>query len=241
MLAGDPKQLGPILTSPLAIQHGLGEWGEGWECCRHPRGLSGLVGSLRMSLGTGTSLLERLMLHNPLYKKASGGYDPQFITKLLWNYRWGQGWCRRGLSPAGIGERGSQGAPGCGRRECPSCPGCSVSERVLDPHGTHARHCLSPARSHEAILRIPNELFYDNELKVCESNGFDIRNLYCTWEELPKKVRGAGGTGPGGPLRHRQRRAKCSPSPGLPHHLPWGLRGRPEGGQEPLILQHGRN
>uniref|UniRef100_A0A8C3XCH0 RNA helicase n=1 Tax=Cyanoderma ruficeps TaxID=181631 RepID=A0A8C3XCH0_9PASS len=99
VLAGDPKQLGPVLTSPLAIQHGLG-----------------------------TSLLERLMLHNPLYKKSSGGYDPQFITKLLWNYR-----------------------------------------------------------SHEAILRIPNELFYDNELKVCNNNGLDIRNLYCTWEELPKK------------------------------------------------------
>ncbi|NXL73862.1 SDE3 helicase, partial [Leptocoma aspasia] len=99
VLAGDPKQLGPVLTSPLAIQHGLG-----------------------------TSLLERLMLHNPLYKKSSEGYNPQFITKLLWNYR-----------------------------------------------------------SHEAILRIPNELFYDNELKVCKSNGLDIRNLYCTWEELPKK------------------------------------------------------
>lgn len=25
VLAGDPKQLGPVLTSPLAIQHGLGE------------------------------------------------------------------------------------------------------------------------------------------------------------------------------------------------------------------------
>ncbi|NWR45091.1 SDE3 helicase, partial [Regulus satrapa] len=99
VLAGDPKQLGPILTSPLAIQHGLG-----------------------------ISLLERLMLQNPLYKKSSGGYDPQFITKLLWNYR-----------------------------------------------------------SHEAILRIPNELFYDNELKACRSDGLDIRNLYCTWEELPKK------------------------------------------------------
>ncbi|XP_062365435.1 helicase MOV-10 isoform X1 [Cinclus cinclus] len=99
VLAGDPKQLGPVLTSPLAIQHGLG-----------------------------TSLLERLMLHNPLYKKSSGGYNPQFITKLLWNYR-----------------------------------------------------------SHEAILRIPNELFYDNELKVSKSNGLDVRNLYCTWEELPKK------------------------------------------------------
>ncbi|XP_030321193.1 helicase MOV-10 [Calypte anna] len=99
VLAGDPQQLGPILRSPLAIEHGLG-----------------------------TSLLERLMLHNPLYKKSREGYNPQFVTKLLWNYR-----------------------------------------------------------SHEAILRIPNELFYDSELKPCESNGLDIRNVYCTWDELPKK------------------------------------------------------
>ncbi|KAM9369400.1 LOW QUALITY PROTEIN: helicase MOV-10 [Phaethornis superciliosus] len=99
VLAGDPQQLGPILRSPLAIQHGLG-----------------------------TSLLERLMLHNPLYKKSREGYNPQFVTKLLWNYR-----------------------------------------------------------SHEAILRIPNELFYDSGLKACECNGLDIRSLYCTWDELPKK------------------------------------------------------
>ncbi|KAM9268311.1 LOW QUALITY PROTEIN: helicase MOV-10 [Morus bassanus] len=101
VLAGDPQQLGPVLRSPLAIEHGLG-----------------------------TSLLERLMLHNPLYQRSSGGYDPQFVTKLLWNYR-----------------------------------------------------------SHEAILRIPNELFYDSELKACKSEELelDIRSLYCTWEELPKK------------------------------------------------------
>ncbi|NXJ74313.1 SDE3 helicase, partial [Trogon melanurus] len=99
VLAGDPQQLGPVLRSPLAIEHGLG-----------------------------TSLLERLMLHNPLYEKSSGGYDPQFVTKLLWNYR-----------------------------------------------------------SHEAILRIPNELFYDSELKACESNELDVRSLYCAWEELPKR------------------------------------------------------
>ncbi|NXT59199.1 SDE3 helicase, partial [Pluvianellus socialis] len=99
VLAGDPQQLGPVLRSPLAIEHGLG-----------------------------TSLLERLMLHNPLYKKSSGGYDPQFVTKLLWNYR-----------------------------------------------------------SHEAILRIPNELFYESELKACESSELDVRSLYCAWEELPKK------------------------------------------------------
>ncbi|NWU07659.1 SDE3 helicase, partial [Cephalopterus ornatus] len=100
VLAGDPKQLGPVLTSPLAMEHGLG-----------------------------ISLLERLMLHNPLYQKSGEeGYDPQFVTKLLCNYR-----------------------------------------------------------SHEAILRIPNELFYDSELKACESDGPDVRNFYCNWEELPKK------------------------------------------------------
>ncbi|KAG9333767.1 hypothetical protein JZ751_010210 [Albula glossodonta] len=59
VLAGDPQQLGPILRSPLAIEHGLG-----------------------------LSLLERLMKHNRLYKKdgETGLYDNRFVTKLLRNY-----------------------------------------------------------------------------------------------------------------------------------------------------------
>uniref|UniRef100_A0A8C3XKH0 RNA helicase n=2 Tax=Chelydra serpentina TaxID=8475 RepID=A0A8C3XKH0_CHESE len=58
VLAGDPKQLGPILRSPLAIEHGLE-----------------------------VSLLERLMLHNSLYQKGAESYNSQFFTKLLRNYR----------------------------------------------------------------------------------------------------------------------------------------------------------
>lgn len=59
MLAGDPRQLGPVLRSPLAQKHGLGY-----------------------------SLLERLLTYNALYKKGPDGYNPQFITKLLRNYRY---------------------------------------------------------------------------------------------------------------------------------------------------------
>lgn len=59
MLAGDPRQLGPVLRSPLAQKHGLGY-----------------------------SLLERLLTYNTLYKKGPDGYNPQFITKLLRNYRY---------------------------------------------------------------------------------------------------------------------------------------------------------
>lgn len=58
VLAGDPKQLGPILRSPFAIDHGLS-----------------------------MSLLERLMTQNPLYGKSNGSYNPQFVTKLVLNYR----------------------------------------------------------------------------------------------------------------------------------------------------------
>ncbi|KAM3933121.1 helicase MOV-10 [Leptodactylus fuscus] len=58
VLAGDPKQLGPVLRSPLAIENGLD-----------------------------ISLLERLMTQNPLYGKSNGSYNPQFVTKLLLNYR----------------------------------------------------------------------------------------------------------------------------------------------------------
>ncbi|KAM5125970.1 helicase MOV-10-like [Callospermophilus lateralis] len=58
VLAGDPQQLGPLLWSPLTQKYGLGY-----------------------------SLLERLLTYNVLYKKGPDGYDPQFITKLLRNYR----------------------------------------------------------------------------------------------------------------------------------------------------------
>ncbi|XP_008278315.1 putative helicase mov-10-B.1 [Stegastes partitus] len=99
VLAGDPKQLGPILRSPFAIQHGLG-----------------------------LSLLERLMKQNALYQKTtdSGHFDTRFVTKLLRNYR-----------------------------------------------------------SHAAILKIPNELFYENELQVFADQW--ERETYCNWEYLPKK------------------------------------------------------
>nr|XP_033482694.1 putative helicase mov-10-B.1 [Epinephelus lanceolatus] len=99
VLAGDPKQLGPILRSPLALQYGLE-----------------------------LSLLERLMKHNTLYQKSadSGHFDTRFVTKLLRNYR-----------------------------------------------------------SHAAILKIPNELFYDNELQVFADQW--ERDTYCNWEHLPRK------------------------------------------------------
>ncbi|KAI9548916.1 hypothetical protein NQZ68_003450 [Dissostichus eleginoides] len=98
VLAGDPKQLGPILRSKMAVQHGLG-----------------------------LSLLERLMRHNTLYQKStdSGHFDTRFVTKLLRNYR-----------------------------------------------------------SHAAILKVPNELFYENELQVFAEQW--ERDIYCKWEHLPK-------------------------------------------------------
>ncbi|XP_041952751.1 putative helicase mov-10-B.1 isoform X1 [Alosa sapidissima] len=60
VLAGDPKQLGPILRSPIAKKHGLE-----------------------------VSLLERLMNHNSLYQKdeKTGHYNSRYVTKLLLNYR----------------------------------------------------------------------------------------------------------------------------------------------------------
>ncbi|XP_061759269.1 putative helicase mov-10-B.1 isoform X2 [Nerophis ophidion] len=97
VLAGDHKQLGPIVSSPLGLKFGMG-----------------------------TSLLERMMNHVSLYEKNNGVFDKNFVTKLLCNYR-----------------------------------------------------------SHPAILKIPNELFYDGELLV-RANEM-IRNSFCNWEHLKKK------------------------------------------------------
>uniref|UniRef100_A0A1B6GSP2 RNA helicase n=1 Tax=Cuerna arida TaxID=1464854 RepID=A0A1B6GSP2_9HEMI len=96
VMAGDPEQLGPVLSSELAVDFGLG-----------------------------VSLLERLMKHVDLYKRDPvSGYNNQYLTKLVQNYR-----------------------------------------------------------SHPAILRIPNRLFYDNELET--KGNPDIINMAVGWEVLP--------------------------------------------------------
>ncbi|XP_074500385.1 putative helicase mov-10-B.2 [Sebastes fasciatus] len=98
VLAGDPKQLGPILRSPFALRYDMG-----------------------------VSLLERMMKNFPLYQKDEEGvYSNRFVTKLLQNYR-----------------------------------------------------------SHPAILKVPNELFYDGELQYCADEI--LRNSYCRWEHLKKQ------------------------------------------------------
>ncbi|XP_037629487.1 putative helicase mov-10-B.2 [Sebastes umbrosus] len=98
VLAGDPKQLGPFITSRIAVKHGLG-----------------------------VSLLERLMNDIDLYKShKTQGYNNRFVTKLLRNYR-----------------------------------------------------------SHPAILKIPNELFYNGELQPHAPKATCMS--YCRWEHLPKK------------------------------------------------------
>uniref|UniRef100_A0A8C4GF93 RNA helicase n=1 Tax=Dicentrarchus labrax TaxID=13489 RepID=A0A8C4GF93_DICLA len=98
VLAGDPKQLGPIITSKIAQEHGMG-----------------------------VSLLERLMGDIDLYKShETYGFNNRFVTKLLRNYR-----------------------------------------------------------SHPAILKIPNELFYKGELQPFARK--EKCNSFCKWERLPKK------------------------------------------------------
>ncbi|XP_034000641.1 putative helicase mov-10-B.2 [Trematomus bernacchii] len=98
VLAGDPKQLGPILSSIVAEKHGLG-----------------------------VSMLERLMNNIVLYKShETHGFNNRFVSKLLRNYR-----------------------------------------------------------SHPAILKIPNELFYAGQLQPYADKA--TYSAYCDWECLPRK------------------------------------------------------
>jgi len=97
VMAGDLKQLGPVLRSPIAIKNGLS-----------------------------VSLLERLMTTCSLYERKDSTYDKRYITKLINNYR-----------------------------------------------------------SHEKILEVPNQLFYDGELKAV---GDEMKtNFLCQWAGLPQK------------------------------------------------------
>lgn len=42
------------------------------------------------------------------------------------------------------------------------------------------------SRSHPAILKVPNELFYDEELQACANQM--LRESLCSWPHLPKRV-----------------------------------------------------
>lgn len=108
----------------------------------------------------GLSLLERLMKDNPLYQKSadSGHFDTRFVTKLLRNYRCVFQCNYHFLYNAAV-----------------SIDALYTSCVFLSSH-----------RSHAAILKIPNELFYENELQVF-ADQWD-REAYCNWEHLPKKV-----------------------------------------------------
>lgn len=46
--------------------------------------------------------------------------------------------------------------------------------------------CVSSLRSHEAILKIPNEEFYDGKLQVFA--GKKEREAFCSWDGLGRKV-----------------------------------------------------
>ncbi|KAG1686823.1 putative helicase mov-10-B.1 [Nymphon striatum] len=97
VLAGDPKQLGPVLTNEVVIKKGLG-----------------------------ISFLQRLMENYEFYLSKDGKFDPKYVCKLLQNYR-----------------------------------------------------------SNQHILQLPNELFYDNELKCCGNEV--LINSLCDWPYLKRK------------------------------------------------------
>lgn len=96
VLAGDPRQLGPIVTSKLCLKFGLE-----------------------------ISYLERLTLRRTYGKSENGKYPEDLITMLVRNYR-----------------------------------------------------------SHHAILKLPNEMFYDGALRCC--SDFMISHSMSKWEHLPR-------------------------------------------------------
>ncbi|XP_053381191.1 putative helicase MOV-10 [Mercenaria mercenaria] len=97
IIAGDPKQLGPILRSETALKFGLDQ-----------------------------SILERFINNVDGYMKTDSKYNQYYITKFIRNYR-----------------------------------------------------------SHEAIIHVPRELFYDKELE-CHGDPM-ILNCMTGWEHLPNK------------------------------------------------------
>jgi helicase MOV-10 len=101
VLAGDPNQLGPVITSDLCKKYGLG-----------------------------TSFMERLIKTSPAYcLDDNDAYPPQLVALLVRNYR-----------------------------------------------------------SHPAILKLPNEMFYENKLIACGDRM--MTHSMTKWEHLPNRSAG---------------------------------------------------
>lgn len=117
VLAGDPRQLGPIIQSDYVKSFGFGMKNKDIdEYC------------LNIIFFVEKSMLERLIDTCDIYSRNEDNptpYDHRFVTKLLKNYR-----------------------------------------------------------SHETILKVPNELFYNNELVAV---GNEYSNLFCNWDYLKSK------------------------------------------------------
>lgn len=159
VLAGDPKQLGPIVRSPFAVKYGMGMTTP-TRTCTVPflaLWLYYLNDDNRFLVSAGVSFLERLMKDCPLYQKKDGMFDNCYVTKLLHNYRSG-GWGY------------------CGQ----------LWEEITIYNNSPNVFVFILCRSHPAILKVPNELFYDGELQPCANQM--LRESYCNWQHLPKRV-----------------------------------------------------
>lgn len=101
------------------------------------------------------------MKQNSLYQKIQDDnprYDSRFVTKLLQNYRC---WSFRHFY--------------------------KVIKLIAYDLVRNSIIIFLHLRSHPAILKIPNELFYENELQVFADQI--EREAFCQWEYLPKKVK----------------------------------------------------
>jgi helicase MOV-10 len=80
VISGDPKQLGPIVRSPVALAMGLG-------MLFYLQNLLFIILNRNVDFYAGDSFLVRLMDSIDLYQKSDGRYNSDVITKLTYNYR----------------------------------------------------------------------------------------------------------------------------------------------------------
>lgn len=153
-----------------------------------------------------------------LYKShETEGFNHRFITKLLKNYR-----C------ASIFSR------------------CYFNHSLISLSTCHAWLNLSlvsffpphSLRSHPAILKIPNELFYKGELQPWARKEKCIS--FCQWEHLPKKVMLTRAVFLLSLLPFHSYSHLSFCVSGLPFDLPWSGRHCWTWCQQHLCLQHGR-
>eukprot|EP00112_Aurelia_sp_Birch-Aquarium-sp1_P002862 Seg1318.2 transcript_id=Seg1318.2/GoldUCD/mRNA.D3Y31 product="putative helicase MOV-10" protein_id=Seg1318.2/GoldUCD/D3Y31 len=175
VMAGDPKQLGPVVMSPVARQED--------DCFPRKKKEERKSNEEFREHGLETSLLERLMNRSNVYQRMPSVLksDTKKGSKLHTSV---PGDILSPNSWSALADEDAESEDSDTVSQVNSDQPCPA-KRQGPYNANYITKLLRNYRSHQSIIEIPNELFYEKELVPC-ADPFKINSL-CQWKHLPTR------------------------------------------------------